>query len=236
MVMYIMYIIMYCNYRYRKEVERNTRGQSNNSEWMRSRKGKITASMIGQIYSMRSSTTPTSLLNTINQTSNNDLSHLPAIQHGKNFEQQAKEFYERKHQVSIEERGFMLHPKYSWLGASTDGYIVDPPSVVEIKCPMFQSKEDSVNLLSLAQKREKSQWFLKRVGGRLRLNSSHKYYYQCQIQMECLEVDRCAFIAYLCDDDGKYIDSYTEVISKDTSLVSKLLQKAYSFHTKYLAK
>lgn len=121
----------------------HTRGQSDNSEWMKSRKGKTTASMIVQIYSMKPSTTPTSLLNTINQISYIDFSLLPAIQHGNNFEQQAKEFYEQQNQVIIEERQFMQHFKYSRLGASTDGYIVHLPSIVEIKCP----NEDNVNLL-----------------------------------------------------------------------------------------
>lgn len=188
--------------------------------------------MIGQIHSMRATTVPTKLVAQIKQQTNNDISYLPAVNHGNKFEDTAIKYYENRFDVQVHKRGFMLHPKYDWLGASTDGFINDPPSVVEIKCPMPMSELDM--LIDLVPQRKN--WFLVVKGGSVCVNKAHKYYKQCQIQMECLDVDQCIFMTYLCDQDGNYIDHYIETIKRDTTLISSLLEKAYKFYVKFLAK
>mgnify|MGYP001798771907 FL=1 len=209
----------------------DTRGQSTNDAWMKARKGCITASIIGQIYSMKDSTIPTRLINEIMQVSEvQDLSHIPAIKHGRMFEGQARQAYESIYRVAIEERGFMLHPKHDWLGASTDGYIRNPPSVVEIKCPM--PVQGVVDLSELASQRKS--WFLSYNGDTLMLNKTHKYYYQCQLQMECLIVNRCVFITYLYDQEGNFQDMYCEEITRDEAVIAQLISKASHFRNKFL--
>lgn len=163
-----------------------------------------------------------------------DLSHVKAIQHGRNFEEAAKRYYEARNEVVIEERGLMLHPDYPWLGASTDGFLSDPPSAVEIKCPLFKGSIELDRLIDVVRGKGSKQWFLVLDNENIRLNRTHDYHYQCQIQMACLEVSRCIFIVYLCADNGEYIDSYTEEIHRDDSLIGKLIAKAKVFHDLYL--
>lgn len=217
-------------YSEREEIERKTRGQASNTLWMEYRRGKVTASMIGQIYTLRPTTNPSRLVSEINQTApRSDLSHVPAIAHGQRFEADAREYYEAKYGQLIEERGFMLHPTHSWLGASTDGFISDPPSVVEIKCPLPIPGVVKLSEMILQRKN----WFLQSNENGIQLGRKHKYYYQCQIQMACLEVDKCIFIVYLYDSQGNFLDLHTESIIRDDFVVSQLIHKAEQFHAEY---
>lgn len=199
---------------------------------MEERKGRITASMIGNIYRRRDSTNPSKLVDQIRQTNYADLSHIPAIRHGRKFESAAKAYYEIQHKVIVQERGLMLHPEHHWLGASTDGYIPGPPSqVLEIKCPIAGSDLDM--LIDIIREK-KAKWFLVMYGNSVRLNKNHAYYFQCQIQMACLEVDQCVFFVYLCTSDGLYLDSHSEIVYKDPVLLAQLVGKAKRFFDDFL--
>lgn len=220
---------------FRKDLELRTRGQSDSSEWQSARKGRITASIIGSIYKRRETTNPQNLINRIRQVDQQDLSHVKAIQHGRKFEEAARVYYQRRNQVVIEDRGLMLHPVYPWLGASTDGFLADPPSAVEIKCPLFKGDIELDKLSDVVRDKGHRQWFLVLDENEsIKINPKHDYYYQCQIQMACLEVDRCLFLVYLCDDSGLYIDSYSEVVHRDEPLIIKLIAKAKEFHDAFL--
>lgn len=124
----------------------------------------------------------------------------------------------------------MLHPKHQWLGASADGFIADPPAAVEIKCPLGDS--NTCSILDLARNRKG--WFLETNKNRLSMRKRHKYYYQCQLQMECLSVDSCIFIVYLCDQSGKFQDIFIQQIDRDHALLAELMSKAESFYKKYI--
>lgn len=79
--------------------------------------------MIGQIHSMRATTVPTKLVAQIKQQTNNDISYLPAANHGNKLEDTAIKYYENRFDVLVHKGGLMLHPKYDRLDASTDGFI-----------------------------------------------------------------------------------------------------------------
>ena len=183
--------------------------------------------MIGTIYTLRASTNPDNLIAQINQTQLNDLSHIPAIKHGRKYKLAAKLHYETTYKVDIIERGFMLHPKHPWLGASTDGFILQPPTVVEFKCPLANSNIQTIQHLA----RTRKSWFLATDGSNVWLRPKHKYHHQCQIQMECLGVKSCLFIVYLCYEDGDFKDMFVEKIRKDDKLVAELVHKAHKFST-----
>lgn len=217
-----------CLNRLRKELEISTRGQGDNSAWSEARRGKVTASIIGTIYTMRPITDPSRLVKQINTTT--DLSHVAAIRHGRKNEIHAKEHYEKIENVKINDRGFMLHPTHHWLGASTDGFISTPPTAVEIKCPL--GDPDTKSIMELARKRKN--WFMETNGEGMWLKKNHKYFYQCQMQMECLEVSECIFIVYLCTEAGVFQDMHSERIRKDEKLVHNLISKAQLFYNNNL--
>ena len=91
-------------------MEQATRGQASNQAWMEARKGCITASIIGQIYSMRAKSDSHSRVGEKTHQTYKTPSHVPVIAHGIRFEDAAKKDYELRFGVNIEERGFMLAP------------------------------------------------------------------------------------------------------------------------------
>lgn len=174
-----------------------------------------------------------SLVATIKQTSTIDISHLPAIQHGQKYEPYALQHFASKQKVTVEQRGFMLHPRYNWIGASVDGVILtEPPMCLEIKCPLLTDQACST-LKDLALRRKS--WFLSvSENDQVQLRKSHKYHYQCQLQMSYLELMKCVFYVYLVDSRGTFLDDFSEVIEYDSSLVSEVFEKCQKFHQTHL--
>ena len=222
-----------CRLSERDEIERSTRGQSGNPAWMLQRKNKITASIVGQIMSLRPTTVPTSLIDTITQTNKKDLSHLPAIRHGNLHEAAAREKYEELFTTRVEERGFLTHPQYSWLGCSVDGFIDGPmQKTLEIKCPMI-GKNDSVDSSLESMAATRKGWFLELVNGGLSLRKSNKYYYQCMTQMMCTGVSSCDFFVYLVRPNREP-QTFCQTITLDPIVASTIISKCQHFRARFL--
>ncbi|XP_067941046.1 uncharacterized protein [Watersipora subatra] len=219
----------------RFELERQTRGQGNNKLWMEARRGLITASLVGQIYALRETTSRQATIDTIMQQNIQDLQHIPAIKHGKTHEKLAISHYKLLTGFKVEERGLMKHSVHKWLGASVDGLISQPVAkCLEIKCPLLGSKDQKgAKIIDLVKQRKS--WFLTLdAKNNIKLRQNHKYFYQTQIQMACWEVDKCDFLVYLCSSDGSFIDSHLESISFDCNLVDKLVAKCKAFYDSYI--
>lgn len=58
----------------------------------------------------------------------------PAMQYGREHEEEARQAYEVWSGHLVEETGFWIHPVAGWLGASPDG-LIGKDGLVEIKCP-----------------------------------------------------------------------------------------------------
>jgi len=108
-------------------------------EWLQSRAGKVTASMIPAVMAKIDSATYKDYLSQLvaeqltgkPQGSNfvND-----AMQFGIDNEKFARASYETLKEVLVDEVGFVLHPTIGHCGASPDGLINDD-GLIEIKCP-----------------------------------------------------------------------------------------------------
>jgi putative phage-type endonuclease len=104
--------------------------------------------------------------------------------HGKKLEEPATMIYARRMNVRVDEFGLMIHPKYSFLGASPDGicnrfkYNKKNLSkfvgrMLEIKCPMTRK--------------------IKRKG-KINGDICPSYYWvQVQLQLECCDLEECDF-------------------------------------------
>lgn len=184
---------------------------------------------------MRASTDPQKMVNKL--LTEKDISYVKAIAHGIRFENDAIRLYEKVNDARVEAKGLILHPIHNWLGASVDGFIGNSGSdrhrCLEIKCPLL-SEKDSANasLRDLALCRKS--WFLLIDNGSLKLKRNHKYFYQCQIQMACLEVNEYDFFVYLCDETGKELDFHCERIEKMDKLVTDLIAKAEKFYNLHM--
>ena len=169
----------------RTTLEKETRGQSNNSKWYDARRMRITGSKCGRILNqtLRSE----SLLQFVLYPK--PMIYIPKpILWGKQNEANARtEYvkYMRSHghlDLVTEEAGFVVHVENCWLGASPDSWVIDPSSesvrgLAEFKCPY--TKAD----ITPYEACQDQNFCCTIVNGQLQLKRNHQYYHQVQLQL-----------------------------------------------------
>jgi len=121
-------------------------------EWFAQRLGKVTASRVGDVIAKTKIGPSASRDNYATQLVLERLTNAKgefftnaAMQWGTETEPMARQAYELKRGVFVDEVGFIDHPTIDMSGASPDG-LVDKTGLVEIKCP--ESKTHMEYLLS----------------------------------------------------------------------------------------
>lgn len=76
-------------------LERMTRNQSESSLWKRQRVGRITASLVHDIKTLKETTNPVKLITKIMKYEERDLSSLPSISYGLKYENSAMKIYRK---------------------------------------------------------------------------------------------------------------------------------------------
>jgi putative phage-type endonuclease len=121
-------------------------------EWFAQRLGKVTASRVGDVIAKTKSGPSASRDNYATQLVLERLTNKQgefftnaAMQWGTETEPMARQAYELKRGVFVDEVGFIDHPTIDMSGASPDG-LVDKKGLVEIKCP--ESKTHMEYLMS----------------------------------------------------------------------------------------
>ena len=122
------------------------------NEWFAQRLGKVTASRVGDVIAKTKSGPSASRDNYATQLVLERLTNAKgefftnaAMQWGTETEPMARQAYELKRGVFVDEVGFIDHPTIDMSGASPDG-LVDKTGLVEIKCP--ESKTHMEYLMS----------------------------------------------------------------------------------------
>ena len=102
--------------------------------------------------------------------------------------------------LTVAGSGFVIHPGKCWLGASPDGVVEDPVSIIstgllEIKCPysvrdklLGEACQDPSFYCSLSE------------DGSVVLRTNHRYYHQVQLQMYVCSYLWCDFCLYTTKD------------------------------------
>jgi putative phage-type endonuclease len=110
-------------------------------EWFAQRLGKVTASRVGDVIAKTKTGPSASRDNYATQLVLERLTNAKgefftnaAMQWGTDTEPMARQAYELKRNVFVDEVGFIDHPTIDMSGASPDG-LVDKKGLVEIKCP-----------------------------------------------------------------------------------------------------
>lgn len=121
-------------------------------EWFTQRLGKVTASRVGDVIAKTKTGPSASRDNYATQLVLERLTNAKgefftnaAMQWGTETEPMARQAYELKRGVFVDQVGFMDHPTIDMSGASPDGF-VDKTGLVEIKCP--ESKTHMEYLMS----------------------------------------------------------------------------------------
>ena len=127
-------------------------------EWFKSRLGKATASRIADIIA-KTKTGPSAsrenyavqlVLERITQTKGESYSNA-AMQWGTETEPLARQAYELKRGLFVDEVGFIDHPTIANSGASPDG-LVGTDGLVEIKCPNSATHMETLVTRKIPQK------------------------------------------------------------------------------------
>ncbi|XP_013383557.1 uncharacterized protein LOC106153947 [Lingula anatina] len=141
------------------QVEKETRGQADNENWFKHRKGRITASLAGAIYKQRDCTPPDGILKQIFQYQ--PRLNLKALEHGKKYETVAVDMYKIVmsscgNVVDVLPSGVTIDFNNQFIAASVDGVVKSHADShqagnLEIKCPYV---EQNVTLEELAIERK----------------------------------------------------------------------------------
>ena len=180
------------------EIERNTRGQADCPEWFFHRRKRLTASNFGSVMNRRESIFPKAIVENI-KTSNVNTRAPISCKWGKENEENALlKYYEtRYNQVDLcQYVGFVVNPKWPWLGASPDALAVcheDPSNygAVEIKCP-----SSKVNMSIAEACQDKTFYLSKDINGQVSLKKKHQYYHQLQGIMAICQLNWIDFVVY----------------------------------------
>ena len=149
-------------------------------EWFESRLGKATASRIADIIA-KTKTGPSAsrenyavqlVLERITQTKGESYTNA-AMQWGTDTEPMARQQYELKRGVFVDEVGFIDHPTIAMSGASPDG-LVGADGLVEIKCPNSATHMETLVSRKIPQ----------------------KYIPQMMWQMSCTGRNWCDFVSF----------------------------------------
>ena len=131
------------------------------------------------------------------------------LQWGLDNESKAIKKYEEipKRDETVRSRGFVVSPKWPWLGCSPDGIVMRngvPEGCIEIKCT-YASKDlcisDAVNC--------KKNFCLQQTENGLKLKENHPYYFQCQGVLNILNLNWIDFVVYT------NVDMHVERIDED---------------------
>ena len=184
------------------DIEKVTRGQSSNSNWIEYRLYRLTAS---NFYTAAINTVePSSKIKSMFYKSFSTL----ATSHGKKFEGHVIELYtihmkEHGLNVIISETGLQLSSSSPFLGASLDGMVSckNERWGLEIKCPFSKFKT------SLQDALKDKKFFLENNGGTIKLKRKHQYYYQVQGQMFCADLKRIDFVVWFGGSEPLFVES-----------------------------
>ena len=95
--------------------------------------------------------------------------------------------------VSVADRGLVIHPQYPHLGASPDGFIkchCCGYGVIEVKCPFSCINRSFLQATG-------DTFCLETTGdGHFTLKRKHAYFYQVQLQMKLCDANYCDFVVW----------------------------------------
>jgi putative phage-type endonuclease len=153
--------------------------QQRTPQWHQERRGKVTASVCGSILGVNKHQSHTQLWKQLTGNSEPFTGNM-FTEYGTLNEPNALNEYCVQTGNRVEETGFIVHPRYKWLGGSPDG-LVRSDGVVEFKCPWYKTKKmyttDTIPL---------------------------QYFVQCQVLMEITDRSWCDLFVWHPEENRRW--------------------------------
>jgi len=186
--------------------------EQRSEKWFAARKGRVTGSMVGAVLGLDPNCTRDEAMRRMVRSWQGLPSEFQgniATQWGINHEDEAREAFEREHQVVVEKASFVVHPTMDWLGASPDGFL-SYDFVLEVKCPFgLRAHEKPVPFKTVEEQPH--------------------YHAQMQIQMFVTKRDFCYFYQW------SPRDSKTELVGFSQEWIDENLPKLEAFYQEFLS-
>lgn len=197
-----------------REIEQMTRTQSENEDWHRERKLRITSSYFRRVCHVRSGNEE-KLAREMKKGS----PRTAAMRRGLELEPDALTKYSQERKVKYWRCGLVIHPDAPWLGTSPDGVVFDANEttqfgLVEIKCPDVQNYAEC-------------DYLKQQDDGTRILTRSHPSYWQVQGQLLLTGMEWCDFV--VCARE----DMFVERIRRDDEVFKTIREKGDLFFFNY---
>lgn len=177
------------------------------AEWLEQRKGKISGTAVGVLEQCNPHRKPEQLVRDMVRDlagAPSEFKTSPAVEHGTAMEPVAKAWYEKAFGVRVDETDFVVHPMYSFLGASPDG-LVGIDGSLEIKCPYPRWTKAPYSVFD-----DKKLMYLR----------------QCQLVMEVLDVEWIDFLCYLAPNETSHPEYNIERIHREQNWLHEPLSRS----------
>jgi len=149
------------------------KGQQRTAEWFTTRKQRITASECYKAMSTASFSARRDLMLDKLQVKLGNSTSPAACVWGTEFEPIAKKIYMQQENVDIVDLDCVIHPEFTFLGASPDGLILTNDErrgrLIELKCPYTRDFDENSDV-------------------------PIEYYHQMQMQLACTCMDECVYL------------------------------------------
>ena len=213
------------------QIERETKGQSDNKTWFEHRCGRITASIFPSVMHFKFTENPNNYILKKILSISSDGCRIPSIAFGKKYEPVARQQYidscKKSHRnFKVDTCGLYICDQYPFMGASPDGKVTCKccgVGLIEIKCSFtYQNVEPSE-----ACKDDHYHLYLDENND-TRLKQTSPWYIQIQGQMGICKVLWCDFVFFT--RKGIVIDR----IEFDPEIYSEIVKKCNKFFEKYV--
>ena len=164
--------------------------------WQRERTIRVTASTVGSLLKMRTTTKPSKTVETMLYSG---FKGSQATRYGTVMEQVSRREYKtyqerRGHSITTFQTGLVISLNHPWLAASPDDRVFDPTAtpqsgLADYKNPYSvrdKTLEEAGKILSFCLEKKENGYRLKR---------RHDYYYQVQCQLYCDDKSWCDFMS-----------------------------------------
>jgi len=184
-----------------------------NDAWWQARRGKLTSSRMKTIVhgGPRAWTTLIKKLQAelaSDQILEPDLDYVPAIAHGRKYEPIARNNVEMDLGIDLELVGFVTHPKYDFIGCSSDALAADRSFNFEAKCPLNIDRHRVVY-----QTR--------------RMPDEHRPQVQCQMFVH--NVDTTLFTSFHPDEPHWRMRTVTVEVKRDQAYIEYMVERCQQF-------